>query len=461
MRKIYQNIYNMAPIWLQNEICSAVGYKIKQERYNALFDDALRKSIMRQAWSFQDLKDYRDSQIQLFVKYAVNNTTYYSRLFEDLGLKSDDINCMDDLKKIPILTKSEVKQNYKMFLADGFKKSDLVMSHTSGTTGSGLVFPVTKSAVYEQWAVWWRYRIALGINLDTKCGYFGGRPIVPIQQSMPPFWRHNRPGKQIVYSAYHLSESNIDLYLEDILNRRLTWLHGYPSVISLLASRILESKSFDLSAIKRITLGAENVNEHQYKLIENAFGVAPNQHYGMAEGVANISETPTGSLQVDEDFAAVEFISDAKISALKIIGTNFTNYAFPLIRYDTGDTAVLSNFKKDGQTSLPRIVQRIDGRSEDYLILKDGTKIGRLDHILKDMVNITESQFAQDRPGSAILNIVPNSKYSMVDEIKLKTEIDAFLGNKIDIIITKVTRIPRTSAGKIKFVMNNIKGNHQ
>ena len=112
-------------------------------------------------------------------------------------------------------------------------------------------------------------------------------------------------------------------------------------------------------------------------LIERAFGVRPIEHYGMAEAVANSSQCPARRQHVDEDFAAVEFIPTADGSAWRVIGTNFTNRALPLIRYEVGDHVQLAD--KPCACGLPgRVLSSIDGRQEDYVILRNGARLGRI-----------------------------------------------------------------------------------
>ena len=145
--------------------------------------------------------------------------------------------------------------------------------------------------------------------------------------------------------------------------------------------------------LKFITIGAENLLVHQKQLIENVFKVAVRQHYGLAEAVANISESPFGELIIDNDFCYLEFIPiDEYSDSYKIIGTNITNTAFPLIRYDTNDIATIQR-QPDGSTKI----LSIDGRKEDYIELVDGSRIGRLDHIFKDLIYVKEAQILQGK----------------------------------------------------------------
>lgn len=329
------------------------------------------------------------------------------------------------------------------------------MTHTSGTTGGGLRFATTLQAVQEQWAIWWRYRRWHGIEIDTWCGYFGGRSVVPLSQIRPPFWRYNHPGKQILFSAYHMSQTNLGAYVDELRRRRPPWLHGYPSLLALLAAYVLE-KGTDLDyKVRWVTVGAENLLPQQADLIQRAFGVRPKQHYGMAEAVANISGCEYGMLHVDEDLAAVEFLPNPDGPGFKVIGTNFTNLATPLLRYDTEDIATLND--KTCPCGRPgRVVASIDGRHEDYVILKNGARLGRMDHIFKDMINIREAQIYQRQAGEITIRVVRGARYTNADEARLLGEARKRVGAGADISIEYVESIERSKTGKLRFVISEI-----
>jgi phenylacetate-CoA ligase len=175
----------------------------------------------------------------------------------------------------------------------------------------------------------------------------------------------------------------------------------------------------------------------------------------MAEAVANFSECDHGALHVDEDFAAVEFIPTADGTTCTVVGTNFTNPAMPLLRYEMGDTVG----SKPGtcQCGRPgRVVTTVDGRVEDYIILRSGARVGRLDHALKDLVNIREAQIRQSRRGSILVRVVPGARYAKADEELLVSELRSRVGNDTEIVVEYVQAIERTRGGKLRFVVSDL-----
>src|SRR5690606_21955337 len=129
----------------------------------------------------------------------------------------------------------------------------------------------TAQALQVQWATWWRYWRWHGIQPGTWCGYFGGRSVVPVRQKFPPYWRINYPGRQILFSAYHMNPGNLGHYMDELRNRRPPWLHGYPSQLALIASHMIDT-GYDLGYQPQwVTVGAENLLPHQVTAIAAAF----------------------------------------------------------------------------------------------------------------------------------------------------------------------------------------------
>jgi phenylacetate-CoA ligase len=452
-----ESFYYRLPIAFQNVAASFIGGRIQRRRYPPGFED-LEKRIDHQQWFAGDrLRSYQEERLRNVLRSA-SHSPYWKKIFQDYQLNTSFNNPFEELAKLPVLSKDVIKRNIRDFYNPTIAKQKLVSRHTSGTTGGGLVFHETPLAEQECWATWWRYRQWHGITRDTWCGYFGGRSIVPVHWNKPPFWRINRPGKQVLFSTYHLTPDTCELYLGYIRERNIRWLHGYPSMLSLFAA-YLQGKNIRANGVLDIiTTGAESLLPHQSETILRTFGCELRQHYGQAEGVANISECPMGNLHVDEDYSYVEFLPIDDVSnQYRLIGTNWSNHAFPLLRYDTGDLVTISTERTCPCGRPGRLVDEIDGRKEDYVLLPNGVKVGRLDHIFKDLIHVQEAQFRQNHPKRVEIWVVKGQGYDECgEESQLLLETRKRLGHDINIQIRYVNSIERTKSGKLRFVVSNL-----
>jgi phenylacetate-coenzyme A ligase PaaK-like adenylate-forming protein len=449
-----ERAYSKLPVALQHAACSVAGWRVEQTRFGGEFPRLLAEAESRSLLSYEEISEFRDRRLADFARHCFDHSSFYRQRFEEAGLGPGDVRGLDDIAQLPVLTKYQVRENLGQLTVQGGPRDRRKVVHTSGTTGGGLRFASTERAVQEQWSVWWRYRRWHGIQRGTWCGHFAGRTVVPLSQQRPPFWRYNRPGRQVIFSGYHMSPENLGAYVDELRGRKPPWLHGYPSLLALLAAHVVESKADLGYEIRWITTGAENLLPHQSDVISRAFGVRPVQHYGMAEAVANISECDRGALHVDEDFAAVEFVpQDSGMHA--IVGTNFTNPLTPLLRYQVEDLVTLD--QRDCDCGRPgRVVSRIDGRMEDYVLLTNGARLGRMDHIFKDMVNVREAQILQRRVGEMTIRVVRMPNYTEADEQSVLRETRQRVGDEAEVKIEYVDQLERSAIGKLRFVISEI-----
>lgn len=448
-------LYARLPVMLQNVACTIEGWRLQQLRFTKEFPRLLQEAESRTYWSKEQIQAYSDQRLGAFVKHCATTVPYYRRLFCELGITPEQIQTRADLQQLPILSKEEVKRNFADLISEAIPKKQRILVSTSGTTGSGLRFVTTQRALQEQWTMPWRFRRWHGVQMDTWCAFFAGRPVVPLAQTEPPFWRYNYPGHQILFSGYHMSPHNLRAYVRELRARKPPYFQGYPSLLALLATHLLETGGTLDYEVKWVITNSENLLPHQADLITQAFGVRPIQQYGMAEAIASASECEYGRLHVDEDAAATEFIPDDDGIGYKVVGTGFTNWAFPFLRYQVGDVVSLT----DDSCSCGRpgrILTSIDGRQEDYVVLKNGTRLGRVSRIVKNMVNIREAQIYQNKVGEITIRVVRGEHYTANDEAALIHEARQRVGDGAEILIEYVPKLERSRTGKLRFVVSDI-----
>lgn len=443
-------IYNRLPVFAQNLAFSLAGANIQRTRYGAGFHRMLDEFESHEGWSKDQLLSWRDERLRQLIQHAYATVPYYREVMDEGAVNPSSICTGDDLKRLPLLTKDMVKANPEKFVSSEIDRLNAIHVHTSGTTGSGFQFESTVECRQAQFACFWRYYHKYSLTLDTWQAQFSSQRAVPSHVSKPPFWRIDRPGKRYYMSAFHESAENLKYYYEVICQKRFEWISGYPSLMVLLAQWMNERQlKFDF--VRAVTCGAENLLGHQIEMMERAFGVRPVQTYGQTENVAIFSQQPDGRILVDEDFSVVEFIPNG-VGGSQIVGTCLFNYATPLIRYCTKDIATVAAW-----TGPQREVLSLDGRSEDYLSLPDGTKIGKLDHVFKDTPHFQEAQIFQREDYSVVLRVVGKPDMCKEDEASAMNELRASIGNSLPVEFEYLPQIERTNAAKLRFVVSRAK----
>lgn len=442
-----QSLYDKMPVWVQNLMCSIKGWMICRRRYNSGFHQELERYLYSKVNQEEELKSFLLLTRNILAYKGILSQSDYA------NLNSGELSVYEALKKFPIIGKQPVKEHIEDYYNKNYVGKQMLM-RTSGTTGAGIIFPYSVIMENRQWAIWWRYRIRLGISLDTWCGWFGGKVVVPAQTTSSPFWRVNKSGKQVMFGTYHLTPKTVGEYHKEIANRGLTWLHGYPSHIAKFAALAMDQGLSPLECVKFVTTGAENVLGNQVTIMQKMF---PNaiirQHYGLNEGVANLSQDKEGNWKVDDEFCYVEFIPTEKKNVCRIVGTGFSNEAFVLVRYDTGDLATV---EYDSEGKVCKILS-IDGRSSNAITQPSGHNINEasLSIVLHDFMNISEAQFHQKSPTDVDLWVVKGRDYSDVDEKALRRSLDKAFEPEMNVNIVYVDAVQRTKAGKLKIVITD------
>ena len=437
--KIMKQVFFKMPYFIKFIVLNVHGYLKTKKRYPKGFDNTFKYYMqIDHEEQCQFSQDKFNEQIR-------ENTFYKNKM-------------NIPIEKFPIVNKQFIKNNYEKII----NKQEVYLSlYTSGTTGSGLTFPVSKEFMKNQWAVFWKFRTIHDLYINQWMATVTSQSMFDINQAKPPYWIKTYSDKRLVLSAYHLRNDTVKEYIDIIKNNNIYTLHGYPSVLNNFVNLIIENNLVSEAkqiGLKMITTSSEKLFDYQKNKLQSIFGCKIRQLYGLVEGVVNIFECEKGSLHIDESYSYVELIRKEKSNEYRIIGTSYYNKAFPLVRYDTGDTCILhdSDFKCScGRKS--RVVKEILGREEDYLVLSNGNKLGRVSSIFKSLLSIKEAQIYQNKRGSAQFRIIKDKNYSIKDEQILKSQIAEKLGKDFMFEIVYLDNIAKTKSGKLRLVVNENK----
>jgi phenylacetate-CoA ligase len=448
-------LYGCCPVFIQNVICSVYGYIEKGKRFSNRFFVQLESLKKSDFFSKNEIIQHQEFKLGASLNNAADNSDYYKDLNE-IMIKNKDQPFRSIIKNLPILSKVDIQRSSVSLKCNTNEKVHTFK--TSGTSGKALNFYKSSDAIVEQWAIWFRHRARFGVELGDVHVNFTGKPVVPLSQEKPPFWRYNRAIKQYLIPMQVVTKGNIEHIVNFLNSINPKFYSGYPSIISEVCRLALASKLVlkPEAAPDFIFTGAEPVLDKQRVDIETwSYGLVSDQ-YGMTEGVCNISKCPEGNYHEDFEFGFIErvdkeILPDGAIKA-KIVATSFSNYAFPFIRYDTGDVAIWEPDDYScscGRNS--RVIRSIEGRLEDYILTPEGRRIMRFDYVFKDSTEIKEAQVVQRLDGSIVINYVLNGQ-DKLDEQQIIEYIKKYISSELDISFLEVSSIAREANGKFRSV---------
>jgi len=451
------SIYERLPIWAQNVACTLAGYRIRRQRYNATFFRTLEFLEKSQWWSPAEQLAYQEEQLQKIITRSYEHVPYYREVMQERKLVPSDIRSPSDLEKLPLLDKATVRLRYDDLQARDWPEKRIASSKTGGTTGTALKLREDLDTLPWQWAIWWRHRQRFGLTIDDEFIVFAGRSVVPLSDMRPPFWRRNRPMHQTYVSIHHMLQQNMAALVEYLQTRQVAYYSGYPSGLYLLATYLREQGIKLRYPPRFVATGAETLLPHQREVIEETLQTTVIDQYGASEHCGNLSSCTEQVYHDDFEFGYNEFLPLPGLpdEQRAIVCTGFQNPVMPLIRYQIGDVATIHHGDCCcGRTT--RMVDRIDGRIESYIITPDGRQMGRLDFLFKDSANIEAAQLIQPEPDLIILKIVRTPRYSETDEANLRTLLLQYLGDQMRYQFDYVEEIPRAANGKFRQIISNV-----
>jgi phenylacetate-CoA ligase len=297
----------------------------------------------------------------------------------------------------PVLTKDVLQAHEGEYRARGVVA---VAASTGGSSGNPLSLSRSpRSVVIEQATIDWLVA-KLGIDLArSRVAVLRGDIIKDPNDHSAPFWRHAAP-RRLMLSSYHLSVANFAAFAEELAAFRPDVLLAYPSSLELLTS-LAEDAGSKLRFAVAMT-SSETLRPGLRKRVRDTFGAALLDHYGMAERVAAAYSLEDGEYRFVFPYGAPELVAENGGTA-RILGSSLWNKAQPLIRYDTGDIALLP---ETSTGAAPDLLTRItlgvapfagiEGRASDVLQLANGARVYALGQILDGVTGIATVQFVQE-----------------------------------------------------------------
>lgn len=454
---LVEQIYPHLPVFLQNAACWYHGKKEARVRFGRVFEQRLRELVDSEKWTASEIEAYQNEKLRSLIRHAYHNVPYYRERWKALRISPGDIRTRGDLYKLPVLTKEEIREHTDQFISEKTHKRELLGRHTSGTTGKGLHFYMSRETSAFQWAVWWRHRLRFGIAPGTWHASFLGQRVVPITQRKPPYWRWNSPMRQVLINMQSLAPSKIASIVEFLNSQHFEFYAGYPSFIHMLALFASDAGLRLTSPPRVIFTGAENMLDFQRRDIQTFTGAVLSDHYGCTEACVNASRCDEFVYHEDFEFCIMEGIEREGDPAKTIVATGFACDAFPFIRYEVGDTAVWDEHGRCACGRHSATLQRIEGRCDDYVVTPEGARIARLDYLFKDALNVKEAQIVQEQLGEIKIILVRRDAYSMKDELEIRRDIKTWLSPSLEVRFEYVNEVPREPNGKFRAVVSRLR----
>lgn len=415
----------------------------------------------------EEMKKLQSERLVAQVKHVWDNVPYYKKLMEEKGVTPDDIHGIEDLHKLPFLSKADLREAYPYGLL-AKPLSECVRIHsTSGTTGKRVVAFYTQNDI-DMWDdCCARAIVAAGGDENDVCHVAYGYGLFTGGAGL------NGGSHKVGCLTLPMSSGNTERQIQFMQDLGSTILCCTPSYAAYIGETVKEMgiKPDELK-LKAGIFGAEPWTEEMRKEIEKLLGIKAYDIYGLTEtsgpGVAFECEEQTG-MHINEDNFIAEIIDPDTGEVLpegskgELVFTSITKEAFPLLRYRTRDICVLTREKCSCGRTLVKMCKPM-GRSDDMMIIK-GVNVfpSQIESVLLKMSNATPNyQIVVDRVNNVdtfeirveLSDDMFSDTIKSIEELerKIGSDIHSILGIKAKISLVEPKSIPRSEGKAVRVI---------
>jgi len=356
--------------------------------------------LNRSQWlPYERLQEAQLQGLRSLLEYAFTEVPYYRRIAAERGVVASDIHDLEDLRKLPLLTKDIIHDNFQDLVSREYPRESLRPSWTGGTSGQRLHFYTTKdnqlSWAYPRWA--------------RSMGMIG-RSIGDRHVSVGQMIAQRRTWRQRAFHNLSTSVQRIKrLDALDVTEEKLAdvvkaidaaspcTLAGYPSGLALIAEYIKEHGLRPPEVVASM-VGGEQLLPYQRDLIREVFGNEPYNRYGSNELLEAAAECParTGLHLSIEDFVVEVVDENGRPLPAGEVGllvfTNLRSYGMPFIRYAIGDIGSVMPEQCSCGRTLP-LLHPVVARTIDFLYSRDGRRIAPMQLHLENVMSMGIARF--------------------------------------------------------------------
>lgn len=397
------------------------------------------------------------------LEHAYETTPFYRERFQREGLKPSDIRSANDLRRIPPITREDIRNRLDDLWSRRYRKEALKSAATGGTTDTPVPLLRSPDCLREKTAV--------QTHFDTWAGMWPGDKVFRLwgaQQDFDanPGWRsklYDHLLMRQVWAPTSLLNSEILESYRQILNKfRPKIIYAYPTPLAVFCE-YLRDCGHPYHSPRSVICTAEPLVEHQRQVIEQTLGCPAFEHYGTRDfGLIAAECEQHRGFHLNPTAAFVELVpvQGAETDNLhEILVTDLLNFGMPLIRYRINDCTVPAAGSCACGRGFP-LIQKIVGRTTDNFYLPNGSVVPGVsltNRVIQVCPGLRKLQVIQRTPLDFHIRYVPGAGFSSADLEHLKSKLRTFFPTEIRWTFERVAAIEREGSGKTRFCISYVK----
>jgi len=440
-----------------------IFFSLRVWRENSTLLEHLKAFEQSQYLSPDKIRVMQFERLRSLLKHASANCPFYTRRFNEAGFNPKKMQSLDDLYKLPVLTKKDIQRYATDMKATNLDPTDILPDQTGGSTGSPLHFFLNQDRVFSRNAAAIRHDRWTGWDIGMKSAYLWGHRGDIRTGGLKARLNQILVDRRLILDTSNITTDKLAQFDTTLQKYRPYVYVAYANSIYLFA-RYLESRNSTAHhRPQAIITSAEVLDPTQRELIEKVFECKVYNRYGCRETsiIASECDRHTG-MHICAEALYVEILTKngpAKRNELgKIVITDLLNYGMPFIRYQIEDIG----FPIAETCSCGRGLPLLDisgGRTTDFLITPDGIIVSGASltiFLIANTPGIAQAQLIQHTKDEIIFKIVKKEGFGDNSIKFLQQEFPKFFGNKMKYHLEFVDHIPVEASGKYRFSISHI-----
>lgn len=431
-----------------------------------------------QYWKKEKIELMQTLKLKRLLIHAFEHSVYYREQFEQSGFNPYNFNQIGQIKKIPILTKQDLRDNLAVIidrakcnpkqLRQNQCSDNLFHSISGGTTGPSIDVFNDQKSLAEKYAAQLRFDSWSGWQIGDWFGLIWPAVVDHhrLKKSLKSKLKNYFHDRIIALQQTTIEKDEFGACFAEIQARRATLIRGFPYQV-VEGAAYCSSNHLHFPYLKGLITTGEPLYTNQRQAIENAFDCKVFDSYRTREMgcVAQECEENNG-YHISADTVYVETIpidgslslENAVVNNGKILITDLTNFSAPLIRYEIGDVGSISERSCACGRGLP-LLEDIGGRISDLLFTPEGKKVSpvtiipNLFHLIGIMNQFQITQDSYDHIAIKIVKPAPDN--ALIN--RQKENIRKIFGLEMKVSYQFVDQIDPLASGKYSFVISKIR----
>ena len=361
----------------------------------------------------KDLQRLQLKKLKALLRQAYENVPYYHKVFRREKFRPNDLKRLKDLRKVPVLERSALRDKLEKLMATNIQKKELVYRATNGTTAAPVKFYRSKEDV--SWG------IGAELRGYSWAGYEVGDKVALIWRILPSLNRRytfkleNLMRRHKILNILNISEKSMESFAGKMHNFQPDFIRGYAGSTNIFATFVSQNDHFKIRPRAVIT-SCETLFPHYRKTIEDTFNCKVYDYYGSSETSHLAAQCGQHEgLHVTEENFILEVVENGESVSPgeegKVLVTNLNSFAMPFIRYDIGDLGMI--FPDACTCGRDLALFKPIGRDYEYFVNSDGsfTSLCDFQTVFEDLP-IKDFQVVQESHDEIVIRIVRKPGYT-------------------------------------------------